>query len=248
MPPRVYRPAYADLVLAFLAQASVLVDALAVADPDAATRIPGWTNESMVTHLVRALGVLPNSPETAGRPTLDVDGWARSIPNAGKEIDEHARTSRATIGDLRDQLEVCRGRIERLAPDDVLATKRGPMRADDVIVTRCVEVTLHALDLAVPPPLDAGCERIVARVLLDVLARRHPGRSVEVRVPPHGAVQCMEGPTHTRGTPPNTVECDGVTWLLLAGGRLSWADAIADGRVRSSGIRADLAPALPLLS
>jgi uncharacterized protein (TIGR03083 family) len=248
MPPRVYRPAYDDLVAAFLAQASVLVDELAVADPGAATRIPGWTNGSMVTHLVRALGVLPNSPAVGGRPTIDVDGWARAIPNAGKEIDEHARTAEATVEQLRAQVEVCRSVVSGLGPDDVLETKRGPMRADDTIVTRCIEVTLHALDLVDPPPLDPGCERIVARVLLDVLARRHPGRSVEVRVPPHGAVQCLEGPTHTRGTPPNTVECDGVTWLLLAGGRLSWAEAVTTGRVRSSGIRADLTPVLPLLS
>jgi hypothetical protein len=78
------------------------------------------------------------------------------------------------------------------------------------------------------------------------LAQQAPGRSVELRVPPHVAVQCVEGPRHTRGTPPNVVETDAATWLRLAAGELSWADAVADGRVSASGNRADLSALLPL--
>jgi hypothetical protein len=78
------------------------------------------------------------------------------------------------------------------------------------------------------------------------LAQQVPGRSVELRVPPHVAVQCIEGPRHTRGTPPNVVETDAGTWLRLASGRLSWADAVADGLVVASGNRADLSGLLPL--
>ena len=78
------------------------------------------------------------------------------------------------------------------------------------------------------------------------LAQHVPGRSVELRVPPHVAVQCIEGPRHTRGTPPNVVETDPATWLRLATGALSWADAVAAGTVTASGNRADLSPYLPL--
>ena len=78
------------------------------------------------------------------------------------------------------------------------------------------------------------------------LAQQVPGRSVELRVPPHVAVQCIEGPRHTRGTPPNVVETDALTWLRLASGRLSWADAVAGGTVSASGNRADLSGLLPL--
>ena len=78
------------------------------------------------------------------------------------------------------------------------------------------------------------------------LAQQVPGRSVELRVPPHVAVQCIEGPRHTRGTPPNVVETDAATWLRLASGRLSWADAVAQGAVVASGNRADLSALLPL--
>lgn len=100
--------------------------------------------------------------------------------------------------------------------------------------------------------LDAG-ERPERRVYatavrhtLGLLAAAHPGRSVEVRVPPFAAVQIIEGPRHTRGTPPNVVETDPATWLSLATGRLSWSDAVAAGRVSASGTRADLAPVLPV--
>ncbi|NEK86062.1 hypothetical protein GCU60_09870 [Blastococcus saxobsidens] len=78
------------------------------------------------------------------------------------------------------------------------------------------------------------------------LAQQVPGRSVEVRVPPHVAVQCIEGPRHTRGTPPNVVETDAATWLRLVTGALTWAEAVAAGKVSASGNRADLSAILPL--
>jgi hypothetical protein len=78
------------------------------------------------------------------------------------------------------------------------------------------------------------------------LAAKAPGYSVEVRVPPYGAVQAVAGGRHTRGTPRAVVETDPETWLAVASGELSWADAVADGRVRASGERTDLSPYLPL--
>jgi hypothetical protein len=78
------------------------------------------------------------------------------------------------------------------------------------------------------------------------LAQQVPGRSVELRVPPHVAVQCMPGPRHTRGTPPNVVETDPATWLRLVTGVLAWAEAVAQGKVSASGNRADLSAVLPL--
>lgn len=78
------------------------------------------------------------------------------------------------------------------------------------------------------------------------LAQQVPGRSVELRVPPFVAVQCVPGPRHTRGTPPNVVETDAGTWLRLATGALTWAEAVQAGRVSASGNRADLSPHLPL--
>ncbi|GAA1315094.1 sterol carrier family protein [Saccharothrix xinjiangensis] len=85
------------------------------------------------------------------------------------------------------------------------------------------------------------------RLSLRTLERAAPGRSVEVRVPPFAAVQCVAGPRHTRGTPPNVVETDARTWLELAVGRLGWDEAVADARVTASGSRADLSTVLPVL-
>jgi Bacterial SCP ortholog len=84
------------------------------------------------------------------------------------------------------------------------------------------------------------------RYTLEELGERAPGRSVEVRVPPFGAVQCIEGPRHTRGTPPNVVETDAATWLALATGEVAWEDAWRGGSLAVSGQRADLTAYLPL--
>jgi Bacterial SCP ortholog len=84
------------------------------------------------------------------------------------------------------------------------------------------------------------------RFLLEELADVAPGNSVEVRVPPLGATQCIEGPRHTRGTPPNTVEMSPEVWFALATGTLSWQQALAESKVLASGTRADLSGVLPL--
>ncbi|QEV98761.1 hypothetical protein F6J84_00575 [Microbacterium caowuchunii] len=84
------------------------------------------------------------------------------------------------------------------------------------------------------------------RYLLQLLVEKAPGQTVEVRVPPFGAVQVIEGPRHTRGTPPNVVETDPATWVALATGRTAWSDADADGRIMASGTRADISHLLPL--
>ena len=107
-----------------------------------------------------------------------------------------------------------------------------------------VTEALDALDRGAEP--DRPLLRDAVRALLAELARRAPGRSVEVRIPPFGAIQCVAGPRHTRGTPPNVVEADPMTWLLVATGRLGWAEGIAQGRLRASGIRTDLSEFLPL--
>lgn len=88
--------------------------------------------------------------------------------------------------------------------------------------------------------------KLVVRRLCRQLAEEYPGRTVEVRVPPYAAVQCVQGPRHTRGTPPNVVEADPVAWVDLCAGLLAWRDATRDGRVRASGERSDLSVLLPL--
>lgn len=92
---------------------------------------------------------------------------------------------------------------------------------------------------------DREATATAVRYLLQLLVEKAPGHAVEVRVPPFGAVQAVGGPRHTRGTPPNVVEMDPATWVEVAtvGG---WDAAVADGRIRASGVRADLSDLLPL--
>jgi len=113
-----------------------------------------------------------------------------------------------------------------------------------------VEAGRHALRAV----LDTGVESAprsdlatAVRYLLEELAQLAPGNTVEVRVPPFGATQCVAGPRHTRGTPPNVIETDPVSWIALACGRLTWDDAVADARVIASGSRANLAGLLPIV-
>jgi hypothetical protein len=103
---------------------------------------------------------------------------------------------------------------------------------------------------AAQPPSDVPLPRTVlataVRYSLEEVTARAPGNSVEVRVPPFGVTQCVEGPRHTRGTPPNVIECDAATWLGMVTGQLGWAEAVGAGKVAASGLRADLSALLPL--
>lgn len=128
---------------------------------------------------------------------------------------------RVPIGEGQHALDVCRAAAEQAGAG------HGGEQAAINAVPRAVRAT-------------------AVRFSLEELAARAPGRSVEVRVPPFGAVQCIEGPRHTRGTPTNVVETDAETWLLLVTGRRTWEQARAAGSISASGQRSDLSAHLPL--
>lgn len=100
-----------------------------------------------------------------------------------------------------------------------------------------LDVVLAWLDGGPAP--DRAVLKAAVKESLAALAALAPGRSVEVRIPPFGAVQCVEGPRHGRGTPPNVVETDARTWLALVTGRLEWSAAERAGLLQASGTRAD---------
>ncbi len=167
-----------------------------------------------------------------------------------------------TVAEAVEELAAHAGEVEAAlgagasAGSRVVGSASGPATLDDALAVQLVAQVLAADDLnrshPVPAPvtLARGALGRASRALLAVLADRHPGRSVEVRVPPFAAVQCAlgdPGPRHTRGTPPNVVETDAVTFLRLAVGRTLWPQAVASGKVAASGLRADLSPVLPLL-
>ena len=84
------------------------------------------------------------------------------------------------------------------------------------------------------------------RFLLEELGSNHPGNSVEVRIPPYGAVQCIEGPSHSRGTPANVVEMDPGSWMELALGWITFEEVLVAGKLTASGNRSDLAGLFPI--
>ena len=125
-----------------------------------------------------------------------------------------------------------------------MASRRAP---DPAAVRRAVEAVADWLrDDSVPAP-DRATLGDAVRLTARALAAAAPGASVEVRIPPFVAVQCISGPTHTRGTPPNVVETDARTWLLLATGLSDFDAAASGGWLASSGSRAgEVAGWLPL--
>lgn len=132
-------------------------------------------------------------------------------------------------------------RLRESLDEQLSALGEPPFEGDDEsAVAACAEAVLRAEE-----PLRTAVKAAV-RGSLAVLAARAPGHSLEVRVPPHGAVQAVEGPRHTRGTPPSVVETDPLTWLRLVVGRLSWEEALAGHEVRAGGARSDLSVHLPL--
>lgn len=120
--------------------------------------------------------------------------------------------------------------------------------ADPVKTRAAVAAVVDWLrDDAAPAPARAELAEAV-RATARTLAALAPGATVEVRVPPFVAVQCISGPRHTRGNPPNVVEADPRTWLLLATGLLSLTEAVAAGSAQMSGSRAgEIAAVLPLV-
>jgi hypothetical protein len=160
-------------------------------------------------------------------PSLDPELLAKLAFDDEPLPDDPAAGLVQLVGQLRDRL-----------------TRPWPEGAE-LLLPRLVALVLH-LDAAGDRPVRPALAAAV-RGLAGLLPARYPGRSVEVRVPPFTAVQCIEGPRHTRGTPPNVIETDPLTFLLLATGRLAWADAVGNGSVRASGNRADLSEQLPLL-
>ena len=86
------------------------------------------------------------------------------------------------------------------------------------------------------------------KTILAKISKIAPGHAVELRIPPYSAIQCVEGPKHTRGTPPNVVEMSAEVLFDIVGGKINWPDAISDGRISASGERSDLSALFQQLS
>jgi uncharacterized protein (TIGR03083 family) len=250
---------------AYVAQQHNVVEWLAALPSGAwqlRSRLPGWTVRELAFHVTDMTGIVVRalaSGPVSERP-LTIAEYTAHWPLDATQIAARDRDSAAdlTPADILANAQQARAdlldALETVTGDPVVAGRRGPQRLTDLMTTRVDELVVHSLDLraSVPGapdlPIDRQALGIACRMLAEVLVERAPGRSVEVRVPPYVAVQCVTGPRHTRGTPPNVVETDAVTFVELATGRLPWQAAVADGRVRASGERADISAYLPVLA
>lgn len=219
----------------------------------------GWDVRRLLAHLAGQIDALPRllaePAPLATKAETDLTVWALST---SRGTDLEAETLREVAAG--DEVAAVDTAAEGMEPvletgvrEDVLLPHRlGAMRALDFTVTRIVELIVYSDDLARATHrlvrLDRQALAITVRVLADALAVKAPGGSMELRVPPFVAVQCLPGPRHTRGTPANVVETDPVTWVRLAAGRTTWEAVVATGRLRASGERTRaLAKELPVL-
>ena len=205
---------------------------------------------------------LATVPAVLGEPTPDkpitVDRYVSGYAGAAAGILERdvkgaaGRDPAEILGDLYDRRAAAAAAMKDPPAARAVRAPRGPISPADFLTTRVIEMVVHADDLSrsrpdrEPVELDRTALRLVTQACADIIATRAPGRSLELRIPPYAAVQCVQGPRHTRGTPPNVVETDPLTWIRLAAGRQAWNDAVTSGSVRASGERADLGGWLPL--
>ncbi|MFE2722042.1 sterol carrier family protein [Kitasatospora sp. NPDC059327] len=274
MPPksRTYQPQKVRAALA--AQTGALRTAVRelCADPAAEpllarpTRVGRWSVRELLAHLAVQLDWVPAHLDDPleGRPPLDLLGWVSRVAEVAPLLDAGAREHAAAefggspaavataFERAADALLAALDRPEAADPQRRFEIRLGSMLLSDLLVTRLVETVVHADDLAdalgtAAFPHDRQALAAVTRLLADAFADRTPGGAVELRIPPYAVVQAVEGPRHTRGTPPNVVETDPLTWIRLATGRTDWATAMDAAALSASGERSDLAAYLPVL-
>lgn len=221
------------------------------------TDLGDWSVRELAAHITMAVETVSRNldrPEP-GTKELALLDWPFATADRAEDIADGTRELAADNPDL-DALYARTGKrlIGRLltASDDrLLAARTGAMTLADYLVTRTVELVVHTDDLnraaGTDIPFNRHALAACTRLLADALAVKAPGASTEVRIPPYAVVQCVEGPRHTRGTPPNVVETDPLTWIRLATGRTEWRAALDEAKVSASGERADLGGLLPLM-
>jgi uncharacterized protein (TIGR03083 family) len=219
------------------------------------TALPGWRVAELVAHLAMCASSPARwlSDPAPLKAETDAASYVLCLGGAAADVDLRTRERAGTKppgvlrAEVRAAVDELAAVVEVTDAGRVIPTRLAPMRFDEFLITRCVEGVVHGLDLDPVVDPDPLALRLTTKVLLAALVTKAPGHTVEVRVPPIAAVQCVEGPRHTRGTPSNVVEADPLTWVRLAAGRLGWAEAVGDGRVRASGERSDVSGLLPLL-
>ncbi|HWL35977.1 MAG TPA: sterol carrier family protein [Frankiaceae bacterium] len=260
MPVRL--PAGADALAGVTAQYALVSETVAALSDEAfalPTRLGTWTVAELVAHLASTLDAVPRAlaKPAPAEPEADMLTYLGAMRAVSDAVAQRAVDNAAGVApaDLRARVAAAVTATEEALdgadPARLVLVRLGAVPLGDFLVTRCVEGVVHGLDLAAatgtPWPPDPTALKVVVRAFAALLEQVAPGRALEVRVPGHVAVQCLGGPRHTRGTPPNLAEADPVAFVEVSAGRLSWVNAIARGQIRASGKRSDLTEHLPLI-
>jgi uncharacterized protein (TIGR03083 family) len=256
MPPTARRADPVRIRPALSAQWQALRSYVAGLEPSrlaAPSSLPAWTVNELIAHIADGIAAVTERLDrpAPARAEVTITDWARGCEPKAPGLAADARELAATV-DPRELLDrevgAAEAALDRVTdPQRTVWSMTGGFRLGDYLITRVVEAVVHGDDLDRDFPHNRAALGICVRALADVLATTVPGSSVELRIPPFAAVQCVPGPRHTRGTPPGVVELDPLTWVRLATGRAQWADAVAAGRLRASGERTDLTRFLPIL-
>ena len=232
------------------------------AAPDAAELLEApaavgeWTVRQLSLRLAGSLEAVARAveePAVRGRAEAGVLDGVRHLLSADRSDASPGGSPSATPEALLHAFDAAAGRLTVAAGADaakVVPAGAGAMTVADCLTAAVLELVVRGDDLTLATGTAVAHDRqalaVAVRLAADALAAAAPGGSVEVRIPPFAVVQCVEGPRHTRGTPPNVVEAPPLVWIRLVAGRLSWRAALAAGQVSASGERADLAGLLPL--
>ena len=198
----------------------------------------------------------PAGPRTRVGDTLTLGQWLAVSPATAPPESappESAPPEGALPAALLAATAGARAELLAAPEDNVVSTPYGPVRLVVVLAAATVQLAVAAGDLSalgpdgVPLSLPRSVLQTACRSLCTVLEELAPGHSVELRVPPFAAVQLVEGPRHTRGTPAAVVEVDPLTFIALAAGRTTWQRAAGGGALRASGERSDLSWLLPFM-
>lgn len=240
-------------------QALRRVGAAFLAQIDAMIPLSGAETSANRTRAGVAMVLLTDALQTLSQPTA-------TRPDSISDHLRHRRMARATLTEVgrsavgNDPTEALVRQARRLYADlsaelgraslpACVDTLFGVARTSDHLRGALIDLVILALNHGLSATPSAMVE--TTRALCAALGERYPGAAIEVRVPPAAAVQLGalgQGPTHTRGTPPNVVETDMDTFIRLAVGLLGWQDARASGKVSASGAHVDdVASMLPVV-
>jgi len=179
-----------DLVGVLAAQLTVVRDwiaGLSAAEIAMPSVLDGWTVADLIAHVARSGSAISQLRPTDAAP-LPVGEYVSAYGAAADEIAEGTRalavaTAADRVGAIDASWASALTSLDLLGNGDrVVLGARGPILSSDLVVTRILELVVHADDLgrslARTGPQDLRAVDVVAAALIQIWADRHPGQPI----------------------------------------------------------------------